>query len=148
MLNNYIFKTGDTVRIISLKQSGIIASISEDGNAKIAIGSLTIRVKISDLEIYNGNNKEQKTNKYRKTARLKSPTSLDLHGLTSKEAMEALLKFISDAILSEHPQVSVIHGHGSGTIKRMVQNTLAEMECVASFRHPINNSAETKIYFR
>ena len=161
MLAKNIFKPGDSVKIISLALTGVICSISNDGNAKVAIGSLTLRCKITDLEAHVAKHhdigKRHDIGKHhdkgirkkpRSTSRLKSPTSLDLHGYTSKAAKEVLLKFISDSVMSAHPQVSVIHGHGNGTIKRMVHETLSELEFVASFRHPIGNNAETKIYFR
>ena len=52
-------------------------------------------------------------------SKLKKPISLDLHGYNSESAKEALLTFISDSVIAGHQQVSIIHGHGSGIIKKL-----------------------------
>lgn len=122
------FKAGDAVKIISLKQRGTVCSISQNGSVKVAVGPLTVRCKISDLEILPaGNSKFKKPQTLGFTAKTKQPASLDLHGYNSNSAREALIQFISDSILAGHAEVDVIHGHGTGIIRNMVHKVLSEI---------------------
>ena len=143
------FKAGQQVRVISLKRNGIVISVSSSNSIKVSIGDLQMTCKPSDLENISAANKKipevKRKISFQKT-RTKVPSSLDLHGHNSADAKEALLRFISSAVVAGHKQLSIIHGHGSGIIKKLVHTTLAEMEVVASFRHPIGNTAETKVY--
>src|SRR4051794_40011045 len=59
------------------------------------------------------------------------PASLDLHGMTSDEAVAALDRFLSDALLAGHAEVRVIHGRSGGRLKAAVH---ARLERIASVR--------------
>jgi len=106
--------------------------------------------KLSELEFLTSQAKvsviERKVLKFRKP-KIQAPKSLDLHGHNSEAAKDALIKFISDAVMAGYQQVTVVHGHGSGIIKKLVHATLSKLEVVSSYRHPIGNTAETKVYF-
>ncbi len=67
-------------------------------------------------------------------ARDTTPHRLDLHGLTKAEALEQLEKFISDAIYRNLDKIYVLHGIGTGTLKRFVADYLGKSEYVESFR--------------
>jgi len=62
------------------------------------------------------------------------PRSLDIHGLTLDEALPRLEKYLDTAHLAAWPEVYIIHGVGTGTLRRMVQATLSKHPLVASFR--------------
>jgi len=59
---------------------------------------------------------------------------LDLHGFTKDEALARLEKFISDAIYKNIDRIYILHGVGTGTIKRVVHEYLRGSPYVASFR--------------
>ena len=59
---------------------------------------------------------------------------LDLHGFTKDEALARLEKFISDAIYKNLDRIYILHGVGTGTIKRVVHEYLGGNRYVASFR--------------
>ncbi len=140
-----MIKTGDAVKILSLKKSGIVSAVLHNNSAMVAVGSLTIRCKISDLQIQPESKKQTTLNFAGKTGQ---PDTLDLHGYNSNMARETLIQFISNAVLAGHSEVIVIHGYGTGTIKQQVHKVLSELEAVSSFRHPIDSTAVTKVYLK
>jgi dsDNA-specific endonuclease/ATPase MutS2 len=63
-----------------------------------------------------------------------APASLDLHGMTTDEAVSALDAFLSDAILAAHAEVRVIHGRSGGRVKAVVHARLQALGSVRAFR--------------
>jgi len=64
------------------------------------------------------------------------PAEIKLIGLTQEVAREQLERFLDRAALSGIGHVRVVHGHGTGTLRRMVGEVLANHPAVASFSHP------------
>jgi dsDNA-specific endonuclease/ATPase MutS2 len=60
--------------------------------------------------------------------------SLDLHGRTVAEAIDALDTFLNDAMLGGHASVQVIHGRSGGRVKAAVHARLANLPSVRGFR--------------
>lgn len=69
--------------------------------------------------------------------------SLDLHGKTVIEAIEALDSFVNDAILSNHATVQVIHGRSGGRVKAAVHHRLAGLPSVRRFQLDPRNPGAT-----
>ncbi|OYV97855.1 MAG: hypothetical protein B7Z68_02500 [Acidobacteria bacterium 21-70-11] len=61
---------------------------------------------------------------------------LKLIGLTQEEARDELEAFLDRAMVSGTPRIRVVHGHGTGTLRRVVREVLARHPAVASFAHP------------
>jgi DNA mismatch repair protein MutS2 len=61
------------------------------------------------------------------------PASLDLHGYTVAEALEAVSASLNSALLSGSAEVRIIHGRSGGKIKAAVHALLKEMSSVRSF---------------
>lgn len=69
--------------------------------------------------------------------------SLDLHGKTVIEAIEALDSFVNDAILSGHATVHIIHGRSGGRVRAAVRGRLAALPSVRGFRLDPRNPGAT-----
>ena len=69
--------------------------------------------------------------------------SLDLHGKTVLEALDALDSFLNDALLDGCGDVRVIHGRGGGKVKAAVHRRLAELPPVRAFRVDPTNMGVT-----
>jgi DNA mismatch repair protein MutS2 len=69
--------------------------------------------------------------------------SLDLHGRTVVEAIEALETFLNDALLEGHPTVHVIHGRSGGRVRAAVHARLARLSSVRGFRLDPRNPGAT-----
>ncbi|MFQ5580103.1 MAG: Smr/MutS family protein [Nitrospiria bacterium] len=61
-------------------------------------------------------------------------TRLDLHGQRVEEAIEHIERFLDQAMLSREREVSIIHGHGSGRLKKAVRAYLSQSPYVDAFR--------------
>jgi DNA mismatch repair protein MutS2 len=69
--------------------------------------------------------------------------SLDLHGNTVNEALEALDIFVNIAILEGDAEVRVIHGRSGGRIKAAVHTRLASVAAIRGFRVDPRNPGVT-----
>ena len=70
------------------------------------------------------------------TAGVDAASEIKLIGLTQEEAREQLEQFIDRALFAGVRRIRVVHGHGSGTLRRMVKAFLAAHPAVGSFAHP------------
>ena len=61
---------------------------------------------------------------------------INLIGMTQEEAREALERFLDRALVSGVAHVRVVHGHGTGTLRRVVREVLSTHPAVARFAHP------------
>ncbi|WP_243239450.1 Smr/MutS family protein [Sulfobacillus harzensis] len=59
---------------------------------------------------------------------------LDLRGMTGEEAAEALDKYLDDAVLASAPFVRIIHGKGTGVLRRVVSEQLKHDPRVVTYR--------------
>lgn len=72
-----------------------------------------------------------------------APASLDLHGLTTEEAVAALDSCLNDALLAQHAAVRVIHGRSGGRLKAAVHARLKQLPVVRAFRVDPANAGVT-----
>ncbi len=61
---------------------------------------------------------------------------INLIGLTTEEAREALERFLDHALLAGTKAVRIVHGHGSGALRRLTRDTLSRYPGVLRFAHP------------
>lgn len=75
-----------------------------------------------------------------------SPT-LDLHGRTVADSLEAVEVFISDALIAGHGEVRIIHGRSGGSVRAAVHRYLKRIAAVAGFRLDPRNPGVTIVTF-
>lgn len=134
------FKLGDTVHVISLNLDGIVRSLpNQRGELTVQMGILQSTVKITDVEILHEDKKqsrEKKTANYTASAN-KARTikpEINLLGMTVDEAVMELDKYLDDACLSHLNQVRVVHGKGTGALRKGIHAYLKRQSYVKSFR--------------
>ncbi|HKI86943.1 MAG TPA: Smr/MutS family protein, partial [Thermoanaerobaculia bacterium] len=59
---------------------------------------------------------------------------LDLHGERVEEALERLERYLDRALLASYSEVRIVHGHGTGRLRRAVRTRLKSHPAVSSFR--------------
>lgn len=132
---------GDTVYIKSLDQKGTVLAI-EDDSLSVQIGAMRTTVKISACRFVSHGAQENfspPANQNRGSLGLLQKTanatrSLDIRGMTVDEAEQICGKFIDDAQLSGLKQILIIHGKGTGALRKGVQDFLRGNKSVASFQ--------------
>lgn len=134
------FHLGDSVHIISMNTDGTVRSLpNQKGEITVQMGILQSTVKITDVEIIKEDkkqSKQQKTAQYRasvnKSANIKP--EINLLGMTVDEAVMELDKYLDDACLSHLNQVRVVHGKGTGALRKGIHEYLKRQSYVKSFR--------------
>ena len=134
---------GDTVYIKPLDQKGTVLAIEKDGDElSVQIGAMRTTVKTSSCRFVSHNSQENFSPTYNQnrgsTGLLQKVAnvmrSIDIRGMTVDEAEQICGKFIDDAQLSGLKQVLIIHGKGTGALRKGVQDYLRGNNSVAGFQ--------------
>ena len=135
------FKLGESVRVLSMNLTGTIHSLPDArGNVAVQMGILSSQVHISDLEIIEEQNPfSGSRKKHTGGGRIKMGKSLsvspeiNLLGRTVDEAVSELDKYLDDAILSHLNTVRVVHGKGTGALRKGIHEFLRRQKHVKSY---------------
>lgn len=128
------FKVGDHVYIKSYDQNGVVTNIKKD-DYYVKFGHFELSFKKSDLLKHTVTKKEQVKRREQRTFTIKEiKAELDLRGFRAIDVKEAYLKFIDDAILANLNEVKVIHGYGTGAVKKALYDELKKDKNVLSYR--------------
>jgi DNA mismatch repair protein MutS2 len=105
-----------------------------DGLVTVQAGSLTVKVARSEIEPTAGGRTKWPGASVSLPVREDVPRELHLLGLTSDEARAALEKFLDDAVLAGHREIRLVHGKGTGALRRAVEGCLRGHPLVGNFR--------------
>lgn len=146
------FKPGDSVKVLSLNLTGIVSSVpNARGNVFVQMGILRSQVHISDLEpidepvISAPNLQMTGGGKIKISKSSDIATEIKLIGMTVDEALPALDKYLDDAYLAHLPSVRVVHGRGTGALRKAVHQHLKNLNYVKSFRLGVFGEGETGV---
>lgn len=134
---------GDKVRLRSFGSIGIVDSI-KDNEAEVRVKSLRLRERIENLELVQEAAVKPKAGRFAKlrpsstelqlsSANESSSAEINVIGQRTDEAVEAVDKFLDDAVMSSLGQVRVVHGHGTGALRQAVAELLKGHPHVARF---------------
>jgi len=131
-------RPGDHVEIPRLKMRGhVLSEPGPTGEVLIQAGIIKINLPLSDLKLVPEEKPEQRYAGIGSLAAGKTQqisTELDFRGLTVEEALITVDKYLDDAYLAGLPQVYLIHGKGTGTLRAAVKEHLATHPHVSSYR--------------
>ncbi len=128
-------RANDRVRVRSLGADGVIGAIVGD-DADVQVGRMRMRVKLSDLERLRTAPAEDRLPErmFELRGDLASPgMELDLRGLTSEEGVTQLDQYLERAARASLPFVRIIHGKGTGALRRAIRNAIKGNPLVKSF---------------
>jgi len=133
-------RLGAKVRVRSLDKDGIVRTLAED-SAEVQIGVLRVRAKLTELVLVGGEAESEKQEVVSDVPRPKSSTSshpspgveLDLRGQRADEALDVLENYLDRAYLARLPWVRIIHGKGTGKLRKVVREALQRYPQVTSF---------------
>ena len=140
-------KIGATVKVLSLNANGIVETLPDkDYNLFVRIGIMRTLVNLRDLELIKDDNIKIDGTKIKKiknkdgSSKIKLEKSYDvkseinLIGKTTDEAIFELDKYIDDAYIAHIPIVRIIHGRGTGALKKAVQDFCRKSTIIKSYR--------------
>ena len=136
------FKLGESVKVLSMNLTGTISSKPDSrGNVTVQMGILRSQVNISDLEIIEEVNpyspkamKRTSKGKIKMSKSLSVSPEINLLGKTVDEAVAELDKYLDDALLSHLNSVRVVHGKGTGALRKGIHEYLRRQKHVKSYR--------------
>ncbi|MBK9184418.1 MAG: Smr/MutS family protein [Ignavibacteria bacterium] len=128
---------GATVTVRGTSSSGTIISIDEKSkSAMIDVNGIKFKVPLDQLE--RGGQPAPKERRREASVvdhlKLDSSTSLDLRGMRADEGLRALEDFINDGILGTLTHATIIHGKGTGAMRKVVHEYLHEHPQIKSWR--------------
>ncbi|GAK31264.1 DNA mismatch repair protein MutS [Weissella oryzae SG25] len=133
---------GDTVLVREYGQQGIIKRVLKDNKFEVQMGILKMVLEGDALEkqTLKASDDQAKpksgrrgVNTARATNRANASATLDLRGERYEAAMAQLDRFIDNALLNNLPSVEIIHGKGTGAIRKGVQEYLRSNRAVKTF---------------
>ena len=135
------FKLGESVKVLSVNLTGTVSSLPDSrGNVTVQMGILRSQVNISDLEIIEEPS-PYTPKKFSRTSKGKIGMSkslsvspeINLLGKTVDEAVSELDKYLDDALLSHLNTVRVVHGKGTGALRKGIHEYLRRQKHVKSY---------------
>ncbi len=132
---------GDSIKVLSLNLKGTVSTLPDaKGNLFVQMGILRSQVNIRDLEklddtvITGGNFSKTGSGKIKMSKSASVSTEINLLGKTVDEAIMELDKYLDDAYIAHLPSVCIVHGKGTGALRKGVHNYLRRQKHVKSYR--------------
>jgi DNA mismatch repair protein MutS2 len=131
---------GDEVELVKMGTRATVLSVNKDGVLSLQAGILKISARQDEVRVAEGESQTKKeAQKYirqseRKLRMLGATPENDLRGMTTDEAVGALDLFLDNAMLGRLTAVTVIHGKGTGAVRKAVHQRLKGSRYVKSFR--------------
>jgi DNA mismatch repair protein MutS2 len=136
-----ILKKGDAVWIDKFKTEGEVVEMIGKKKVKIAIGSAFMTVDTIEITRKEKTKSSSKLRGKRPVGSVRADAAqgdfspeIMLRGMTVDEALEALEKFLDDAVLAGVGQVYIVHGKGTGRLRKNLSNYLKSHKGVESIR--------------
>ena len=128
------FSIGSFVTIKNTATSGRIILIdSEKSKALIESGSIKMQVDLSDLIIDSSKKEEKPVIHHHNFKQPVTQYRIDIRGKKPEEADFEILKFIDDSYMTGQQRVEILHGKGTGALKKTVKDILDKHEKVKNY---------------
>lgn len=150
---------GDKVRLLNMH--GVVGTVTElpdkSGMFTVSAGILRTKVSAKEVEFIQHKEKEAPTRNQGKTAGLGRAKAMgispeiNLIGKMTADALLELNKYLDDAFLAKLPQVRIVHGRGTGALRKMVHECAKKNKHIESFRlgeYGEGSDGVTIVYFK
>lgn len=130
-----ILEPGDEIILTSVNQKGSVIERLKDDEYVVQVGIMKVTVKRDELtRVFEPTKKEPTFTTVRGRGASSVRTELDLRGQRFEDALVRLERYLDDAILASHGRVEIIHGKGTGALRKGVQKYLKTHPHVQSYR--------------
>lgn len=140
-------KVGDTVLVTTLGTKATVVTVPDaKGNTEVLSGAMKMKVSLENLRLVGG--KAEKSTAPRRTAvsRDRAPAvsamRVDLRGKNAEEALLDLDMFIDGAVRSGLTEITIVHGKGTGVLRKAVQTHLRTHPNIRTFRLGVYGEGE------
>lgn len=132
-------EAGDEVMVYSLNQKGHVVELAGPKEAVVQLGIMKMKVSLDDLELVQTHEAAAKQAQRHATTLKRTRddhirNELDLRGANLEEALIEVDRFIDEAFLANLGQVYLIHGKGTGILRKGITDYLRRNKHIKSFR--------------
>ena len=140
-------RQGDTVELLKLGTKASVLQVNKDGSLLIQAGIMKLTVKPQEVYVLPEQEGEAQVKRFveranRELRNTPASTEVDLRGMTADEALGVLDLFLDQALLARLPSVRIIHGKGTGVLRKAVQQHLKRNKRVKSVRLGVYGEGE------
>ena len=138
-------RVGDMVELLRFGTKASVLAINKDGSYQLQAGIM--KVTAQPNEVYLIEETQQQVKKIiersqREFRNVTAATELDLRGMSADEAVATLANFLDGAMLANLAQVRIIHGKGTGVLRKAVQEELKRNRAVKRYRLGVYGEGE------
>ena len=138
-------RVGDTVELLKFGSKATVLAVNKDGSYQLQAGIMKVNAKPDEVYLLENETKAKaKKLMEGKVRDLKSAAQpeLDIRGMAVDEAMPVLANFLDAAYMGNLPNARIIHGKGTGVLRKAVQDELRRCKYVKSFRLGVYGEGE------
>jgi DNA mismatch repair protein MutS2 len=139
---------GDTVWVADLNATGQVLDLDGEA-AEVQVGAFRVRTRLSSLELRHKAAKSppREADEPEVAVPPSRAVSLELHlrGLRVDEALPRVEKYLDDAYRAQAPFVRIVHGKGTGALRKAVRQFLQSYPLVESFRSGAEGEGDTGV---
>lgn len=128
-------KVGDEVMVTTFNQKGTVLEKVSDQEFLVQVGIMKMKVKKEDMNLLK-KAKEQQPVQYTavKAKRDSVKMELDLRGYNVEDGIQEIDRYLDEVLMAGFHSVSIIHGHGTGVLRKGVHDFLRKHRAVKTFR--------------
>lgn len=129
-------KIGSTVKIISIDKVGQVVDLpNENGDLIVQVGILKVNSNLKDIYLMDAKpQKERKKSSFRNTKAMDIKTEIDLRGVDTEELYDRVDKYLDDCVMSGLKEATIVHGKGTGALRKATHELLRNHPHVKSYR--------------
>ena len=143
---------GDLVEIVKMGTQAEVTAVNKDGILQLQAGILKLKARQEEvrvLEDATARKKQSEKDKKRHSATVKhefraaaAKAELDIRGMMVDEGLAAVDQFLDNALLGKLETVTIIHGKGTGALRKAVREHLKRSRYVREFRPGVYGEGE------
>ncbi len=142
---------GDLVEFPGVRQPAEVISVGKDGTLQLKAGVLKMKAQASEVRLIEDDERAARKPKTpvhssgTRPLRAAASRELDIRGMETLEAESVVEGFLSAAVMGKLETVTIIHGKGTGALRKAVHDILRRSKAVKSFRLGVYGEGETGV---
>ena len=146
-------REGDLVEIPGVRTPAEVVSVGKDGTLQLKSGVLKMKAKADEVRLIEEDERAAQKKKpavsIRQNAdralRASASREVDIRGMETLEAESVVENFLSAAVMGRLDTVTIIHGKGTGALRKAVHDILRRSKAVKNFRLGVYGEGESGV---
>ena len=132
-------EVGDLVELPGVKMAASVLAVNNDGTLLLQAGKMKMTVKAQQARLPEGQPKKKPAapasgGSAKLNLQSRAASELDIRGYETLEAESVVENYIDSAVMAKLGTVTIIHGKGTGALRKAVHEMLKRNKAVKSFR--------------